>query len=87
MPADGSRNFSEASSSAHQFKEFFIRTPRFNLTISRLTNNTYVLAVLPPGEAELNCTRINIATARQEFAGFDPPIDRGGVRNDLEGNE
>jgi len=65
-------NFTQSSTSSHQFDEFFIKTPRFNLIIARLTNNTFVLAVLPPGEAELNCTRINIATARDEFIGFDP---------------
>ena len=74
--------FTSSSSSGNQFSEFYIRTPRFNLLIARLTNNTFVLAVLPSGEAALNCTRINVATAREEFAGFDAPImDRwGGAR-------
>lgn len=75
-------NFTSSSTSSHQFDEFFIKTPRFNLIIARLTSNTFVLAVLPPGEAELNCTRINIATARDEFTGFDPS-DRRGSRTDL----
>ena len=69
------RNFTSSSTSSHQFNEFYIKTPRFNLIIAKLTNNTFVLAVLPPGEAELNCTRINIATARDEFTGYD--VDRG----------
>jgi Ras-related GTP-binding protein A/B len=69
-------NFTSSSTSSHQFDEFFIKAPRFNLIITKLTNNTFVLAVLPPGDAELNCTRINIATARQEFRGFDSVIDR-----------
>jgi hypothetical protein len=67
-------NFTSSSTSSHQFNEFFIKTPRFNLIIAKLTHNTFVLAVLPPGEAELNCTRINIATARDAFVGFDTPI-------------
>jgi len=69
-------NFTSSSSSAHQFSEFCIRTLLFNVVLARFTNNTFVMAVTPPGEAELNCTRINIATARNEFSGFDQPINR-----------
>ncbi|MCJ1409417.1 GTP-binding protein gtr1 [Ptychographa xylographoides] len=68
--------FTSSSTSSHQFHEFFIQTPRFNLIIDKLTNNTFVLAVLPPGDAELNCTRINIATAREEFTKLDTIGDR-----------
>ncbi|MCJ1335814.1 GTP-binding protein gtr1 [Bachmanniomyces sp. S44760] len=63
--------FTSTNTSSHQFEEFFIKTPRFNLVMTRFTNNTYVLVVLPPGEAELNCTRINIATAREDFRTMD----------------
>ena len=65
------RTFTSTNTSSHQFEEFFIKTPRFNLVMTRFTNNTYVLVVLPPGEAELNCTRINIATAREDFRTMD----------------
>jgi len=68
--------FTSASTSSHQFHEFIIRTSRFNLIIDKLTNNTFVLVVFPPGDAVLNCTRINIATARDEFAKADPSLDR-----------
>ena len=67
--------FTGSSSSGNQFDEFYIRTPRFNLLIARLTANTKVLAVLPAGEDALNCTRINVATAREEFAGFDERVE------------
>ena len=70
-------SFTSSSTSSHQFSEFFIKTPRFNLIITRLTNNTYVLVVLPPGEAEMNCTRINIATARDDFKKLDMMYERG----------
>ena len=46
------------------------------MIIDKFTNNTFVLAVLPPGDAELNCTRINIATARDEFMKLDTTGDR-----------
>jgi hypothetical protein len=68
---DVDRNFTQSATSAHQFHEFTIKTSRFNLIIAQLTNNTFVLAVLPPGEAEMNCAKINIATAREEFTSTD----------------
>ncbi|MCJ1438975.1 GTP-binding protein gtr1 [Xylographa pallens] len=68
--------FTSSSTSSHQFHDFHIQTPRFNVIIDKFTNNTFVLAVLPPGDAELNCTRINIATARDEFMKLDTTGDR-----------
>ncbi|KAL8767909.1 MAG: hypothetical protein Q9209_005696 [Squamulea sp. 1 TL-2023] len=56
------------SNSSHQFDSFTIKTRIFNLIINRLTYNTYVLVVLPPGEAELQCARLNILSAKDEFA-------------------
>ncbi|CAO1606093.1 GTP-binding protein gtr1 [Xanthoria calcicola] len=56
------------SNSSHQFDSFTIKTGIFNLIINRLTYNTYVLVVLPPGEAELQCARLNILSAKDEFA-------------------
>ena len=75
-PTDYVRTFTSSASSGSQFHEFFIQTPRFNLIIAKLTNNTYVLATLPPGESELNCTRVNIGTARDEFIRLDTSLDR-----------
>lgn len=63
-----SRNFTGALPSAQQFAEYVIKTPRFNLILARFTINTYVLVVVPPGEAELQCTRFNILAAREEFS-------------------
>ncbi|KAI4250029.1 MAG: hypothetical protein LQ352_005432 [Teloschistes flavicans] len=56
------------SNSSHQFDSFVIKTRVFNLIINRLTYNTYVLIVFPPGEAELQCARLNTMAAKDEFA-------------------
>ena len=45
-----------------------IKAPRFNLCLSRLTGNTYVLVVLPPGEVDINCVRVNVSYAREKLA-------------------
>ncbi|KAL8973516.1 MAG: hypothetical protein Q9197_002251 [Variospora fuerteventurae] len=73
------------SNSSHQFDAFTIKTRIFNLIIHRLTHNTYVLVVFPPGEAELHCATLNILQAKDEFAriesvadeGADEDVDRG----------
>ena len=69
--ANPNRSFSNTNASSHQFVEFTIKTPRFNLIIARLTTNTYVLVVFPPGEAELECTRLNVLSAKDEFSQLD----------------
>lgn len=38
------------------------------MIINRLTYNTYVLIVFPPGEAELQCARLNVMSAKDEYA-------------------
>ena len=60
-------NYTNSPSTSNPFSEFVIKAPRFNLVISRLTNNTYVLVVLPPGETDLECARFNIMAARATF--------------------
>lgn len=64
-------NFTSALPSIHHFAEYVIKTPRFNLILAKFTTNTYVLVVIPPGEAELQCTRLNILAASEEFAQID----------------
>ncbi|KAL9587458.1 MAG: hypothetical protein Q9203_003513 [Teloschistes exilis] len=56
------------SNSSHQFDSFVVKTRVFNLIINRLTYNAYVLFVFPPGEAELQCAKLNILAAKDEFA-------------------
>ena len=64
---------------SHPFNEFTIAAPRFNLVLSRLTNNTYVLVVLPPGEVDMVATRHNICVARERMGrdGFGAAIGGG----------
>ena len=78
------RNYTNSPSTSNPFSEFVIKAPRFNLIISRLTNNTYVLVVLPPGEPDLECARFNIMVARatfinQEIGGRPSPDARKAV--------
>lgn len=54
-----------------------IKTPRFNLILARFTANTYVLVVLPPGESEIECTRLNVLAARDEFSHIEGAPERG----------
>ncbi|MDI1485683.1 MAG: GTP-binding protein gtr1 [Ramalina farinacea] len=58
---------------SHPFGEFTISCPRFNLVLSRLTPNTYVLVVLPPGGMDLVNTRLNIMGVRDGLAALDQP--------------
>ena len=78
------RNYTNSQSTSNPFTEFVIKAPRFNLIISRLTNNTYVLVVLPPGETDLECARFNIMAARatfmsQEIGGRGSPDTRRSI--------
>ena len=58
---------------SHPFGEFTISCPRFNLVLSRLTPNTYVLVVLPPGELDLVNTRLNVMGVRDGLTELDHP--------------
>ncbi|KAA6413179.1 MAG: GTP-binding gtr1 [Lasallia pustulata] len=60
-----------SSTSSHQFKDFTVKSPRFNIAIYHFTTNTYVLLVFPPGEAAANCTRLNVQVARDSFAALE----------------
>ena len=48
----------------------------------RFSSNTYVLLVFPPGEAALNCTRLNVQAARNTFAVLDITGDKGKERGE-----
>ncbi|KAL8722999.1 MAG: hypothetical protein Q9225_000615 [Loekoesia sp. 1 TL-2023] len=73
------------SNSSHQFDSFTIKTRIFNLIINRLTYNTYVLVVFPPGEAELQCAKLNILLAKDEFARIESVAE--GVDDDIQGRK
>ncbi len=48
-----------------------------------MTHSTYVLAVFPPGEAELQCAQLNILQAGDEFARIESAI--AGDDEDIKG--
>ena len=65
------RNYTNNPTTSHPFTEFALKAPRFNLILSRLTNNTYVLLVVPPGDTDIECARLNIMMARERFVRLD----------------
>jgi len=59
---------------AEQFKMFELKvSTRFNLFICKFTTNTYLLVVLPPGEARFNAALINTKIAAVQFEFLDSP--------------
>lgn len=44
------------------------KTAQFNVFLGRFTDNTYILVVVPPGEAAYNCAVLNTMLARDAFA-------------------
>ena len=52
---------------SHPFGEFTISCPRFTLVIGRLTGNTYVLVVAPPGDTDLVNVRLNVMAVRDSL--------------------
>lgn len=67
---------------AEQFKLFELRFGlRFNLFIGKFTTNTYILVVLPPGEARFNAALLNTQIAAKQFEYLDVPV---GVTKDYQ---
>jgi Ras-related GTP-binding protein A/B len=62
------RNTSNTPASAG-FILLKLQTAQFNLFLARFTDNTYVLVVVPPGEAAFNCAVLNTLLARESFEG------------------
>lgn len=69
------RDYTNNPTTSHPFAEFVLKAPRFNLIISRLTGNTYLLLCLPPGDMDMECARLNIMMARQRFVNMG--VSRG----------
>jgi Ras-related GTP-binding protein A/B len=56
------------------FVEMETMTKQFNMFLAQFTENTYIMAVLPPGEARYNVAKMNIIGARDAFTKqADPP--------------
>jgi Ras-related GTP-binding protein A/B len=49
---------------------------RFSLFILKFTTNTYLMAVLPPGEARFNAAMLNCQIAIQHFKFLDGPVSQ-----------
>ena len=79
------RKYTHSSTASHPFSEIAIKAPRFNLIVARLTNNTYVLVILPPGDLEIECSRFNIMAARDRFVELDIMGYAAGDTERLEG--
>ncbi|KAI1812795.1 Gtr1/RagA G protein conserved region-domain-containing protein [Poronia punctata] len=47
---------------------------RFSMFICKFTTNTYIMVVLPPGEARFNSAQLNCQIARESFKFLDGPV-------------
>ena len=52
---------------------------RFNLFILKFTTNTYLMAVVPPGEARFNAAMLNCQIAIEHFRFLDGPAVQSGA--------
>lgn len=78
------KNFKQSTSrytgtpkSAEQFVLMDMKLGRFTMFIVKFTTNTYLAAILPPGEERFNCALENTKLARKEFEALDSPPRRG----------
>jgi Ras-related GTP-binding protein A/B len=78
------KNFKQSTSrytgtpkSAEQFVLMELKLNRFSMFLVKFTTNTYLAAVLPPGEERFNCALENTMLARKEFENLDSPPRRG----------
>ena len=62
---------------SHPFGEFGISCPRFNLLLARLTANSYVLVVGPPGGTGLANLRLSVMSVRDGLAEVEGGADKG----------
>jgi Ras-related GTP-binding protein A/B len=63
--------FTASPKSASQFEQFELKVPSFGLFVDRLTSNTYILVVVPSGEAKLNAAKINVKIVKKDFERLD----------------
>jgi Ras-related GTP-binding protein A/B len=78
------KNFKQSTSkytgtpkSAEQFCLLELKLTRFTMFIVKFTTNTYLAAIIPPGEERFNCALENAKLARKEFESLDSPPRRG----------
>ena len=46
---------------------------RFSMFACKFTTNTYLMVILPPGEARFNSAKLNCQIARESFKFLDGP--------------
>lgn len=66
--------------SAEQFILLELKLPRFCLFAIKFTTNTYLMVVIPPGEARFNSALESAKSARAMFEELDAPIKLGPQR-------
>ncbi|KAI9647279.1 GTP-binding protein gtr1 [Ciborinia camelliae] len=81
------KNFKQSTSrytgtpkSAEQFSLFELKMPTFSLFVIKFTTNTYLAAILPPGEERFNCALENAKIAARDFEELDSPARRSADR-------
>lgn len=86
------KNFKQSTSrytgtpkSAEQFSNLELKMGNFSLFIIKFTTNTYLAAVLPPGEERFNSAMENCLIARKEFESLDSPANKSTDRGATSG--
>lgn len=51
---------------------------RFSMFACKFTTNTYLMVILPPGEARFNSAKLNCQIARESFKFLDGPVTVSG---------
>ncbi len=51
---------------------------RFSMFACKFTTNTYLMVILPPGEARFNSAKLNCQIARESFKFLDGPMTVAG---------
>ena len=87
------KNFKQTTSrytgtpkSAEQFVLVELKLTMFSMFIIKFTTNTYLAAVLPPGEETFNLAVENCIIARKEFEDLDSPAKKSADRGATSGS-
>ena len=59
---------SRTTPASASFMLYKVQSPLFNCFMARFTDNTFILVIIPPGEAAFNCAVLNTMMARDAFA-------------------
>ncbi|KAM0142796.1 hypothetical protein ACHAO1_001034 [Botrytis cinerea] len=81
------KNFKQSTSrytgtpkSAEQFSLFELKMPNFSMFVVKFTTNTYLAAILSPGEERFNCALENAKIAARDFEELDSPARKSADR-------